>query len=108
VKVLISHGADPLAEFGEKTPVEFARAVDQKEVYKYLKDVVKERQKSRSTRPSSPTSQKPTTTTPTRASRKQKVPMILTCVFLTPREASVYVMSIDMYLYKLYLRKPGL
>jgi len=37
VKVLISHGADPLAEFGEKTPVEFARAVDQKEVYKYLK-----------------------------------------------------------------------
>ena len=36
VKVLISHGADPLAEFGEKTPVEYALSIDQKEIYKYL------------------------------------------------------------------------
>ena len=37
VQLLIQYGADPLAEFGEKTPVEFARAVGQNEIFRYLK-----------------------------------------------------------------------
>ena len=37
VKLLIQYGADPLAEFGEKTPVEFARAQGQNEIFRYLK-----------------------------------------------------------------------
>ena len=42
VRVLISHGADPLAEFGEKTPVEYALSIDQKEIYKYLEGLSKD------------------------------------------------------------------
>ena len=42
VKVLISHGADPLAEFGEKTPVEYALSIDQKEIYKYLEGLTED------------------------------------------------------------------
>lgn len=45
VQLLLQYGADPLAEFGEKTPVEFARAVGQNEIFRYLKEIVMERQK---------------------------------------------------------------
>lgn len=36
VKLLISHGADPLAEQGEKTPAEFALTMEQPEIHSYL------------------------------------------------------------------------
>ncbi len=36
VKLLMSHGADPLAEIGEKTPLEFALSNDQKEIHAFL------------------------------------------------------------------------
>lgn len=36
VKLLIEYGADPLAEQGEKTPVEFALEMEQPEIHAYL------------------------------------------------------------------------
>ena len=42
VKVLISHGADPQAEFGEKTPMEYALSIDQMEIYKYLEGLTED------------------------------------------------------------------
>ena len=36
VKLLIRYGADPLAEQGEKTPVEFALDMEQPEIHDYL------------------------------------------------------------------------
>ena len=36
VQLLIEHGADPLAELGEKTPLEYALMHNQLEIYDYL------------------------------------------------------------------------
>jgi len=36
VKLLLSHGADPMAEIGEKTPSEFALSNDQPEIHAFL------------------------------------------------------------------------
>ena len=36
VRLLIMHGADPLAEMGDKTPVEYAMAMKQEDICKYL------------------------------------------------------------------------
>ena len=36
VKLLVQHGADPQAEFGEKTPVEYAKFHEQMEIHDYL------------------------------------------------------------------------
>ena len=39
VCLLIQHGADPLAEFGDHTPMEFARNEGQEEICSYLQGV---------------------------------------------------------------------
>lgn len=36
VKLLVSHGADPMAEIGEKTPMEFALSLDQSAIFAFL------------------------------------------------------------------------
>ncbi len=36
MKLLLSYGADPMAEIGERTPVEFALANGQMEIHVYL------------------------------------------------------------------------
>ena len=36
MKLLLSHGADPTAEIGEKTPLEFAMANGQIEIHAFL------------------------------------------------------------------------
>ncbi len=36
MKLLVEHGADPLAEIGDKTPVEYAMSLEKWEIRKYL------------------------------------------------------------------------
>ena len=36
VKLLIQHGADPMADIGDKTPLEFSKSMEQDEIHDYL------------------------------------------------------------------------